>query len=61
MALLVFQSVASIGTVVERTDFVVEGTGGNALVETTIDQLKESWQGTSKWSFSVVMKVKCEA
>ena len=41
--------IGCIGTVVEGRDFVVRGTDGNAIVETTIDRLKESWQGTFRW------------
>ena len=41
--------IGCIGTVVESTDFVVHGTDGSAIVETTIDRLKESWQGTFRW------------
>ena len=41
--------IGCIGTVVESRDFVVNGTDGSAIVETTIDWLKESWQGTFRW------------
>ena len=41
--------IGCIGAVVESADFVVNGTDGNAIVETTIDRLKESWQGTFRW------------
>ena len=41
--------IGCIGTVVESADFIVEGTDGSAVVETTIDRLKESWQGTFRW------------
>ena len=41
--------IGCIGTVVEGMDFVVNGTDGNAILETTIDRLKESWQGTFRW------------
>ena len=41
--------IGCIGTVVEGMDFVVEGTDGSTIVETTIDRLKESWQGTFRW------------
>ena len=41
--------IGCVGTVVEGADFVVNGTDGNAIVETTIDRLKESWQGTFRW------------
>ena len=41
--------IGCIGTVVEGVDFVVNGTDGSTIVETTIDQLKESWQGTFRW------------
>ena len=41
--------IGCIGTVVEGMDFVVNGTDGNAIVETTIDRLKESWQETFRW------------
>ena len=41
--------IGCIGTVVESGDFVVDGTDGSAIVETTIDRLKESWQGTFRW------------
>ena len=41
--------IGCIGTVVEGMDFVVNGIDGNAIVETTIDRLKESWQGTFRW------------
>ena len=41
--------IGCIGTVVESADFVVNGTDGSVVVQTTIDQLKESWQGTFRW------------
>ena len=41
--------IGCIGTVVENAGFVVHGTDGDAIVETTIDQLKENWQGTFRW------------
>ncbi len=41
--------IGCIGTVVEGADFVVNGTDGDAIVETTIDRLKENWQGTFRW------------
>ena len=41
--------IGCIGTVVESADFVVNGIDGSVIVETTIDQLKESWQGTFRW------------
>ena len=41
--------IGRIGTVVEGMDFVVNGTDGSTIVETTIDRLKESWQGTFRW------------
>ncbi|RKU07763.1 phosphoribosylformylglycinamidine synthase subunit PurL [Candidatus Poribacteria bacterium] len=41
--------IGCIGTVVEGVDFVVNGTDGSAVVETTIDQLKESWQEMFRW------------
>ena len=41
--------IGCIGTVVEGVDFVINGTDGSAIVETTIDRLKESWQGTFRW------------
>ena len=41
--------IGCIGTVIESRDFVVNGTDGSAVVETTIDWLKESWQGTFRW------------
>ena len=41
--------IGCIGTVVESADFIVEGTDGSTVVETTIDRLKESWQGTFRW------------
>ena len=41
--------IGCIGTVVESADFVVNGTDGSTIVETTIDRLKESWQGTFRW------------
>ncbi len=41
--------IGCIGTVVEDGDFVIHGTDGNAIVETNIDRLKESWQGTFRW------------
>ena len=41
--------IGCIGTVVESADFVVNGTDGSVIVQTTIDQLKESWQGTFRW------------
>ena len=41
--------IGCIGTVVENAGFVVHGTDGSAIVETTIDRLKENWQGTFRW------------
>ena len=41
--------IGCIGTVIESTDFIVNGTDGSAVVETTIDRLKESWQRTFRW------------
>ena len=41
--------IGCIGTVVESTDFVVEGINGSPVVKTRIDRLKESWQGTFRW------------
>ena len=41
--------IGCIGTVVESANFVVNGTDGSTIVETTIDRLKESWQGTFGW------------
>ena len=41
--------IGCIGTVVESADFVVSGIDGSTIVETTIDRLKESWQGTFRW------------
>ena len=41
--------IGCIGTVVESADFVVNGTDGSVVVQTTIDRLKESWQGTFRW------------
>ena len=41
--------IGCIGTVVDSTDFVVNGTDRSTIVETTIDRLKESWQGTFRW------------
>lgn len=41
--------IGCIGTVVESGDFIVNGTDGRAIVETTIDRLKENWQGTFRW------------
>ena len=41
--------IGCIGTVVESGDFIVNGTDGSAIVETTIDRLKENWQGTFRW------------
>lgn len=41
--------IGCIGTVVESVDFVVTGTDGSTILETTIDRLKESWQGTFRW------------
>ena len=41
--------IGCIGTVVEGVDFVVSGADGSTIVETTIDRLKESWQGTFRW------------
>ena len=41
--------IGCIGTVADSTDFVVNGTDGSTIVETTIDRLKESWQGTFRW------------
>lgn len=41
--------IGCVGTVVEGGDFVIHGTDGNTIVETTIDRLKENWQGTFRW------------
>ena len=41
--------IGCIGTVADSTDFVVNGTDGSTIVETTIDRLKESWQETFRW------------
>lgn len=41
--------IGCIGTVVGSTDFVINGTDGSTVVETTIDRLKESWQETFRW------------
>ena len=41
--------IGCIGTVGDSADFVVKGTDGSTIVETTIDRLKESWQGTFRW------------
>ena len=41
--------IGCIGTVLESGDFVVNGTDGNTIVQTTIDRLKESWQATFRW------------
>ena len=41
--------IGCIGTVVESRDFIVNGTDGSAIVQTTIDRLKENWQGTFRW------------
>ena len=41
--------IGCIGTVVENADFVVNSANGSAIVETTVDRLKESWQGTFRW------------
>ena len=41
--------IGCIGTVVEGGDFVINGTDGSTIVETTIDRLKESWQETFRW------------
>ena len=41
--------IGCIGTVVETTDFVVKGLGGETIIRATIDQLKESWQRTFRW------------
>jgi phosphoribosylformylglycinamidine synthase len=41
--------IGCIGTVIESGDFIVNGTDGSAIVETTIDRLKENWQGTFRW------------
>ena len=38
-----------MGTVVETKDFVVKGLGGETVIRTTIDQLKERWQRTFRW------------
>ena len=48
-ACMVGVPIGCIGTVVESADFIVQGTDGSAVVETTIDRLKESWQGTFRW------------
>jgi phosphoribosylformylglycinamidine synthase len=41
--------ISCIGTVIESPDFVVNGIDGRTIVQTTIDRLKESWQGTFQW------------
>ena len=38
-----------IGTVVADANFLVKGIDGETIVETTLEQLKESWQGTFRW------------
>ena len=40
---------ACIGTVIEDTAFIVTGTNGKHIVETSIDVLKAAWQGTLQW------------
>ena len=40
---------ACIGTVIEGTAFIVTGTNGEHIVETSIDVLKSAWQGTLQW------------
>ena len=41
--------IGCIGSVVGDANFGVKGMGGEPIVETTINQLKESWQGTFRW------------
>ena len=38
-----------IGQVTEGNTFLVKGVAGDKIVDTTIDQLKASWQGTFNW------------
>ncbi len=40
---------AHIGTVIADTAFIVTGTNGEHIVETSIDVLKSAWQGTLRW------------
>ena len=40
---------AHIGTVIEDAAFIVTGTNGEHIVETSIDVLKSAWQGTLRW------------
>ena len=40
---------ACIGTVIADTAFIVTGTNGEHIVETSIDVLKSAWQGTLRW------------
>jgi phosphoribosylformylglycinamidine synthase len=41
--------IGHIGTVIADANFLVKGIDGETVVETTINQLKESWQGTFRW------------
>ncbi len=41
--------IGCIGTVIEGTDFVINGMDGQPIIQATIDRLKESWQGTFRW------------
>ena len=41
--------IGCIGAVVADANFRVKGMGGEPIVETTINQLKESWQSTFRW------------
>ena len=41
--------IGCIGTVVETTEFLVNGLGGETVIRTRIDWLKECWQRTFRW------------
>jgi phosphoribosylformylglycinamidine synthase II len=41
--------IGCIGAVIAGVDFVVKGLHGETIVQTSINQLKESWQGTFRW------------
>ena len=38
-----------LGTVTDRPDFIINGTAGPRIVETSIDTLKSAWQAPLRW------------
>ena len=41
--------IGCIGSVVDTTDFLVTGLGGETIIRTKVNRLKESWQRTFRW------------